>query len=305
MLPAAPMIVPTEVFARVPDRLRMGGRRSPWAETHRPGAATDCFLEGPAFDIHGTLYLVDVAWGRIFRVDPQGRFDLCAEYDGNPNGLAIHRDGRILIADFSRGILLLDPQGGGVTPLVEGHRGRPFHGVNDLVFAENGDLYFTDQGLSGLHDPFGRLFRLRADGELQTVLERIPSPNGLAIDPAGRTLFLAVTRDNAVWRVPLSPEGEAYKVGAFIRLSGGIGPDGMALDAEGGLAVAHIGLGVVWHFDAQGEPRARIASCAGRATTNVAFGGADRRTLFITESETGQVLTARMPVPGLTPFSHS
>src|SRR5206468_10947491 len=165
-----------------------------------------------------------------------------------------------------------------------------FKGPNDLVFAENGDLYFTDQGLTGWHDPTGRVYRLRADGRLEAVIEHIPSPNGIAISRDQRTLYVNVTRDNAVWRAPLNKHGIAFKVGVFLRLSGGVGPDGLALDEQGGFAVAHLGLGSVWLFNALGEPTARIRSCAGLATTNVAFGGRERRQLYITESDSGQVL---------------
>src|ERR1019366_3291985 len=154
------------------------------------------------------------------------------------------------------------PSTGHIRPLVGGFDGRPFQGVNDLVFARNGDLYFTDQGISGLDSPTGRVFRLRAAGALELVLDRIPSPNGLVLDRGDSTLFVNVTRDNAVWRVPMTEEGVARKVGAFIRLSGGIGPDGLAIDTEGNLSIAPLGLGVVWVVSSNGEPIARVQSCA-------------------------------------------
>jgi gluconolactonase len=88
-------------------------------------------------------------------------------------------------------------------------------------------------------------------------------------------------------------------------LSGGPGgPDGMALDEQGNLAVAHFGLGCVWLFDPHGQPLYRIQSCRGRLTTNVAYGGADGRTMFITEAESGAILCARMPIAGKAMFSH-
>lgn len=301
---APPPLLATEVFARVPDELRVRDRQSPWASVHCRGRPTDCFLEGPSFDRDGKLYVVDVAWGRIFRVTGDGAFTMVAEYDGAPNGLKIHRDGRIFVADFHRGILELDPVSGRVATVLDGFNGRPFQGVNDLVFAGNGDLYFTDQGLSGLHSPTGCVYRRRANGVLEVVLDRIPSPNGLVLDREETTLFVNVTRDNAVWRVPMAADGTACKVGAFIRLSGGVGPDGLAIDDEGRLAIAHLGLGVVWLVSAAGEPVARIQSCAGTATTNVAYGGPNGRTLYITESETGQILKAVLPVAGWPMFSH-
>jgi gluconolactonase len=88
-------------------------------------------------------------------------------------------------------------------------------------------------------------------------------------------------------------------------LSGGVGPDGLAVDADGNLAVAHVGLGSVWLFSALGEPMLRVRSCEGLHTTNVAYGGVDGCTLFITESASGNILMARMPVAGRPMFSHT
>ena len=302
---ATPPIIETSVFARLPDHLRVRGRTSRWIDIQLGGRKADSFLEGPSFDRAGNLYVVDIPWGRVYRINPKGEFSLVAEYDGEPNGLKIHRDGRIFIADYRHGILLLDPDSGKVSPLLERHVLERFKGVNDLVFANNGDLYFTDQGLTGLQDPTGCLYRLRANGQLDRIVDTIPSPNGLAMGPDDASVFVNVTRDNAVWRVPLSPDGKAFKVGAFIRLSGGTGPDGLAIDEAGSLAVAHVGLGTVWLFSKLGEPLARIRSCAGLATTNLAYGGEDGRSLYITESETGQVLLARLPTPGRPMYSHA
>jgi gluconolactonase len=302
---AAPPVIRTEVFARIPDKFRIRGRTNRWIDVQRGGAETTCFLEGPSFDRTGNLYVVDVAWGRIFRIGPKGDVELFTEYDGEPNGLKIHRDGRIFVADYRHGIMVVDPDTRAVSPFVDRAALDRFKGVNDLVFASNGDLYFTDQGLTGLHDPTGALYRLRADGQLDRLLANIPSPNGLVLDLAERAVFVNVTRANSVWRVPLLPNGAPYKVGVFIQLSGGLGgPDGLAIDAAGNLAVAHIGLGAVWLFSRLGEPLARIQSCAGLATTNVAYGGSDNSTLYITESESGSVLTARLDVPGRAMFSH-
>ncbi|MBB5696610.1 SMP-30/gluconolactonase/LRE family protein, partial [Roseomonas pecuniae] len=72
----------------------------------------DCFLEGPSFDRQGRLYVTDIPFGRVFRISPEGEWEQVAEYDGWPNGLKIHRDGRIFITDYKRGIMLLDPESG-------------------------------------------------------------------------------------------------------------------------------------------------------------------------------------------------
>lgn len=304
MLFAPPQRIATTIFARLPDHLRRP-RRSEWADANRGGHHVDCFLEGPSFDRQGNLWVTDIPNGRILRVSPAGEFALVAEYDGEPNGLKIARDGRIAIADYKNGLLTLDPASGAIAPLMSRRHSERFRGPNDLVFASNGDLYFTDQGQSGLHDPSGRVYRLTAAGRLECLVDRVPSPNGIALSPDERILYVAVTRANAVWRLPLMADGSPSKVGCFLQLSGGTGPDGIAVLASGGLAVCHVGLGAVWLFGPTGEPEWRVDSCAGPGTTNLAFGGADRRTLYITESETGQILRAEIPVAGLPLYSHA
>jgi gluconolactonase len=299
-----PEDVATEVFARLPENLRIKNRRSGWAF----GKGHDflhSFLEGPSFDRAGNLYVVDIPYGRILRVSPSGEWSVVSEYDGWPNGLKIHRDGTIFIADHRRGILRLDPATGAVTPVLEHVRREGFKGTNDLIFASNGDLYFTDQGQTGLQDASGRVFRLRTDGQVDCLLQNVPSPNGLVLSVDEKLLFVAVTRANQIWRLPLHPDGTTSKVAAFITLSGGLaGPDGLAIDESGGLAVAHCGLGSVWLFDRLGEPLYRIRSCEGLSTTNLAFGGTDGKTLYITESDSGTILTARLKTAGRTMYSH-
>jgi gluconolactonase len=296
---AAPPVIETQIFARVPDELR--AHQNP---RHQSGVPRDCFIEGPSFDRDGNLYIVNIPYGQVFKVSPGGAFTVVATYDGEPNGLKIHRDGRIFIADHSRGLMVIDPAVGRAEVFLDRPHRERFKGLNDLHFAKNGDLYFTDQGESGLHDPTGRLWRLRANGRLDLLLDNVPSPNGLILTPDESILYLAVTRGNAVWRVPLHQDGSIGRVGIFIQMSGGMGPDGMAMDSEGNLAVCHVGMGSVWLFSKFGRPLYEIRSCAGVATTNAAFGGVGGKTLYITESETGSILQAPVLVPGLALYSH-
>lgn len=306
MLFHSPEPIETEIFLSLPDRLRRPGRRSTWADTNRSGVAIDCFLEGPSFDRAGNLWFVDIPWGRIFRASPEGEVDLVAEYDGEPNGLKIHKDGTVYIADYKNGIMKLDPATGAVEPLCTRFRLERFKGCNDLVFASNGDVFFTDQGQTGHQDPTGRVFRLRASGALECLIDTIPSPNGIVLSADEKIVYVAVTRANAVWRLPIMLDGCVSKVGTFLQLSGGFaGPDGMATTADGGLVVAHAGMGAVWVFDRLGQPRWRVNSCKGLSTTNVAFGGPEMRHLFITESESGTILRAELPVPGAALYSHA
>lgn len=295
---APPATIRAEIFSRMPDELRRPKRTS-WGDYNKAGQPVDCFLEGPSFDADGQLVVTDIPHGRIFKVSTSGTWSQVAEYDGWPNGLKFHADGRAFITDYKRGIMTLDMASGKVSPLIETIRSESFKGVNDLHFASNGDLYFTDQGQTGLHDPTGRVYRYTATGQLTCLVNTIPSPNGLVLDLHERVLYVAVTRGNAVWRVPLMIDGGVSKVGLAIQLSGGLGgPDGMALDAEGGLVVAHIGLGV-WRFDHLGRPTHFIEPPVGHFVTNIAFKG---KQLFMTESETGHILVADMPYVGKPMF---
>jgi len=195
--------------------------------------------------------------------------------------------------------MAFSPKTGLLERILSRRNSESFKGVNDLVFAPNGDLYFTDQGQSGLHDPTGRVFRYRPDGHLDCLVQNGPSPNGLALSPAGNAIFVAMTRDNSVWRIPLLSDGTTAKVGRFASFHGTAGPDGLAMDTAGNLFVAHASLGKVFVLDREGYEIAHIRSNRGPTTTNLAFGGKDKKTIFITESATGSVLKAKWHIPGV------
>jgi gluconolactonase len=292
-LDTPPQRLETRVFSAMPAEFRRPGVRSDWADANRGGHAVDSFIEGPAFDAAGNLYIVDIPFGRVFRIAPDGVWSLITEYRGWPNGLKIVPDGRILIADYMNGIMELDPARGTITPLLAHRNSESLKGCNDLHIAANGDVYFTDQGQTGLHDPSGRVFRLRTDGRLDCLISNGPSPNGLVLSPDESVLFVAMTRDNSVWRVPLMRDGGVAKVGRFASFFGTSGPDGLTMDRAGRLYVAHASLGHVFVLAPNGECIARIKSCAGQTCTNVAL---DRtgETLMITESSSGSVLAAAL-----------
>ena len=299
---APPERIQPEEFARLPEKLR---KKTPseWVDSNRGGIAPDSFFEGPSLDRAGNLYVTDIANGRILRITPSGAWSAIAEYDGWPNGLVIRQDGKMVIACYKRGLLNLDPASGTVTPLRETHNGQGFKGLNDLTYATNGDLYFTDQGQTGWQDPTGRVYRLTAAGRVECIIDKVPSPNGLVLNLHEDQVYLAVTRANAVWRLPMMKDGTLAKVGTWIQLSGGTGgPDGLALDAEGGIVVCQLGIGV-WRFDRLGRPTHLIEG-EGLALTNAAFGGPDDKTLYITDSTNGRILRATLPVAGRKLVSH-
>ena len=295
---APPTIRETRLFTRLPDRFREA-RVTAWSSANRAGQPLDSFLEAPVFDALGNLYVGDIPNGRIFRIDPKGEWELIVQYEGEPNGMKFASDGEIIIADYRNGLLSLDVKRGTVRGLLERRNTERFKGVNDLIFDSRGNLYFTDQGQTGLHDPTGRVYRLGKDGRLDMLLGNVPSPNGIALSPDEKVLYVAATRGNCVWRAPLMEDGSTSKVGQFFTSRGPSGPDGLAVDESGRLLVANPGLGVVWVLDAMAQPVEVLRSAAGTSVTNLAFGGAGGKTVYLTESATGSILTAAMDTPGL------
>jgi len=296
----APEVRETEIFTQMPERFRRTGVSSDWADANRGGQPTDSFLEGPVFDAAGNLYVTDIPFGRIFRIDPRGEWEQVAEWAGEPNGTKFLNERELLITDYRNGLMVCEIASGAVRPFLERRNSERFKGVNDLTFDSRGNLYFTDQGQTGLHDPTGRLYRLRPSGGLDLLLGNVPSPNGVALSADERVLFLGVTRANQVWRVPLLPDGSVAKVSAFFTSYGPSGPDGLAVDQCGRVIVANPGLGVAWVLNPKAEPVLVLRSCAGASLTNVAYGGPERKTLYCTESISGSVLRVELDAPGLS-----
>ena len=287
------------VHATLPAALR-GGPGNDWAAVRRHGAACDSFLEGPCWDDAGVLWSVDIANGRLLTLAAGDRWTVRHAYDGWPTGLKLDAASRPVIADNRLGLLRFDPADGTLTVLADRFRGDPLIGPNDLAIAANGDVYFTDQGGSDLIRPVGRVFRWRESSGLELLAEGFPSPNGIVLTRDGRMVYVAVTQANAIWRIILRPDGAVAKVGHFLQLSGSLGggPDGLAMDDADNLYVCHALAGCLRVFDRLGDPVARIASARGLIPTNLAFGEADRRTLYVTEAETGTIQRLRVEVPG-------
>jgi len=298
--PFAPLqLIKAQVWTSMPAKFR-NKSRSAWSDPNRQGAEVECFLEGPSFDREGNLWITDIPFGRIFRISPKGEWELVCQYDGWPNGLKFHQDGRIFITCYKQGLMLLDAKTGKIEVVLGSMYSEGFKGLNDLHFAKNGDLYFTDQGQTGIADPTGRVFRLRANGQLDRLALNGPSPNGITLSTTEKHCYVAMTRSQQIWRLPLMADGSVSKTGVAIQLSGGAaGPDGIEMDAENGLAVCQLGVGV-WRFDANMLPTHLVHSEDHKHhhLANLAYGGPDRKTIYITESLSGDVLVAQMPVAG-------
>ena len=162
------------------------------------------------------------------------------------------------------------------------------------MFDAKGNLFFTDQGQTGLHDPLGKVYCLEPSGDLHEVLNNVPSPNGLVFDTTGRFLFVSATRANNIWRMPIFEDYSTGKVGAFQTFFGTSGPDGLALDNKDNLYVAHASLGGVFQLNKRGELIAYIKTPVGHTVTNLCF-TPDGKSIVMTESSSGRVLIAPIP----------
>lgn len=255
------------------------------------------FPEGPAFDREGRLYLVNLRGGYLSRVSSDGRAERFATTGGAPNGSAFHPgSGELYVADSGRNsILAVDPFGV-VREVCGGYRGQKFQAPNDLCFDRQGGLYFTDPPPVSDPRPTGRLFYLRPDGEPVLLDEGIAYSNGLALDAEGQHLYVAETRTGHILSYPVEGSGQVGPRSIFARLDPK--PDGMAFDTAGQLYVAVFGSGQIWVVGTGGAVVEKLA-LPGQGPTNLAFGGPDRRHLFVTEGPQGIVYRWEVAAPGL------
>jgi len=283
------------LLTTLPSELHYRGEPNAWVRMTRPGLRLHSFLEGLVIGPDGSYYLADVPYGRIFRIDHgTHEWSVVLQYDGEPHGLAFRSEQELFIADYRRGILSYRLGEKEPSVICDKPAGASFKGVSDITIDDDGCVWFTDPGRTSLADPTGRLFTLTHDGTVTRVLDNIPYPNGIAISHDGMHVFVAATRANAVWRLLRNSPEQPPMAGTYIQLSGGLGPDGLATNRHGELAVAHAQNGSVWVFDKLGDLIRRVRTPEGLWTTSVRFGGPDERTLFIVEAQSGSLFTFRL-----------
>jgi gluconolactonase len=157
---------------------------------------------------------------------------------------------------------------------------------NDIVLDARGGFYFTDPG--GQDDPIGRVCYVDARGQPRIAAQWEGFPNGITLSPDGNVLYVAAFSRNEIIRFPVTAPGEVGPESLFAPLPQpeGVslfGPDGIMFSPEGNLYVAHFGVGTIHVLNARGElVRSLPAGEKNAWSSNVAFGGPDRRTLYIT-----------------------
>ncbi len=258
------------------------------------------FPEGPAFDRRGNLFAVNIDSADISRISPDGKVETFVNTGGVPNGARFHANGDLYVADRVKGIIAISPQGQ-IHTIVDNYEGKAFNGPNDLIFDYDGNLYFTDPHGSHVENPIGKVYRVSVAGEISLLAEGLAYPNGLVISANGSDLLVALTGKNRVNRYVVDSQGIPIRRTIFVQLSGGWGPDGMALDVDGNLYIAHVGEGYILILNKDGDLLERIP-VGGNRPTNLTFGGPERKSLYITEADTGSVFRVDVETPGLPLF---
>jgi gluconolactonase len=279
--------------------------------------------EGPVW--HPQLGLLTSGHGDIVRRDREGNVSIYRKGAGS-NGLAFDRQGRLLICEAANRRVTRIEQDGGATVLADRFDGHRFNQPNDLALDSRGRIYFSDpcygdRSRMELVDAGGKkvegVYRIDPDGRVSRVItHETERPNGLAVTPDDRTLFVADNNNDTiggarkVWRFALNADGTIDPASRTLVHDWGAtrGPDGMKLDAAGRLFVA-AGLNRPnAPYETQEKPTAGIYvfSPAGELLefiaiprdecTNCAFGGDDLKMLFVTAG--GTLWSVRLREPG-------
>jgi gluconolactonase len=291
------------------------------------------FPEGPVAQADGSLLVVEIGGRALTRVEPDGSVERLARLDGGPNGAAMGPDGWVYICN-SGGWLHTDVElddgrvvrrtvGQSATPgwiervrVCDGHveklheacDGVALQAPNDLVFDASGGYYFTDHGKrSDSALGLGAVFYGHADGRpLVKVVGPLVTPNGVALSPDGRSLYVAETLTRRVLAFDIVAPGCVVQqpwpgpAGGrlLIALPGFNGLDSMAVDAQGWINVCSLVNGGIWSISPDGAV-SRHTAIDDPFTTNLCFGGTDRKTVFVTLSATGCLGSMPWPVAGL------
>jgi gluconolactonase len=257
------------------------------------------FTEGPLWHPEGFYYFVDIRRSQIYRVTPGQPPELLRADTGEGNGTTFDLQGRLVICEGGNRRLTRWPAGGGSEVLVDRYEGKRLNRPNDVVCRSDGSLWFTDPGLrvplAQREVPYAGVYRIAPDGAT-TLVADCEYPNGLAFSPDERTLYVANTRwTQYIHAFELDAAGSLVRRRIFADMSSdetdGV-PDGMKVDVEG--RVYCTGPGGTWVFAPDGTRLGIIRTP--EVPANVAFGGPDLRTLFLTARTS--IYTLRVRVAG-------
>jgi gluconolactonase len=249
------------------------------------------FTEGPALAPDGAILFSDIG-DRVLRFDPiTKKVSTFREPSGRANGLAFDRQGRLIAAEGANSggnrRISITEKTGDVRTLADRFEGKRFNSPNDLVIDNQGRVYVSDPRYVG-EEPrdleFDGVFRIDPDGSVTRLETTAKKPNGLAISPNGKTLYVADTGPTRSVLLALSirPDGTLGPARVLKDFGDGRGIDGMTVTASGNIVAAAGGgiLSGIYVYSPDGVPLAFLATP--EIATNVEFGGPKRATLYIT-----------------------
>jgi sugar lactone lactonase YvrE len=240
------------------------------------------FPEGPRWH-DGKLWFSDMNAGKVMCVDMQGNLEIIAEVPGSPSGLGWLPDGRLLIVSMlDRRLLRLEPDG---LHEVANLRELASYHCNDMVVDQSGRAYIGNFGFDlGTGEPpkTAEIIMVEPDGNARIVADDLLFPNGTVITPDHKTLIVGETYGARLTAYDIEPDGSLTHRRVWAETEG-VAPDGICLDADGGIWVASPTGAEVVRVKEGGEITDRIQMKA--STYACMLGGDEGRTLFILTSE--------------------
>lgn len=265
------------------------------------------FPEGPAWDGKNTLFVSNCYGGYISSIKGEyaDTFASAASTGGaieKTNGLAVFRDGSLYACEYGKGRILRFSREGKCTVVCDGFNSRKFNRPNDLAFDKAGNLYFTDPSSYDQNKLDGVIYKIEYGKSAAVPVDSLLGfPNGIAFSPDGKNAFVCESALHRILKYDVNKNGDFLNRRVFAELPGG-DPDGIACDLKGNLYTAHFGGGYVYIFAPDGTVLKKIKA-PGKKPSNLEFGGAGLKTLFLTEDETNSVYSLQNEIPGAPLFS--
>ncbi len=251
------------------------------------------YCEGIVFDHAGNGY---VSHGKfVTKVTPDGKKSQWLDSGGAPNGHKVLADGTHLVCDGElHAVLHVSADGKVIGKASEKCGDKPLRGPNDLTLdVKHGGFYFTDPGGSDDKKPIGTVHYVDDKGVTHLCAEGLAFPNGIVLVPDGKRLLVGESKKNRILEYPIESPGKLGPLKVLCDLPAKAGeqidnqPDGICLDSEGNLYVAHYGMKQVQVVAPDGKIIRRYPG-GNMTTSNVAFGGPNLDTLYITGALTGE-----------------
>jgi len=251
-------------------------------------------IEGPACDAVGNLYAVNYQQQHtIGKVTPDGTASVFVELPPGSigNGIRFNSEGFMFIADYTNhNVLKVDM----TTREISVHAHEPtMNQPNDLAIGANDMLYASDPNWGA---STGQIWRVDTDGKVTLLEPDMGTTNGIEVSPDEKVLYVNESAQRNVWAYDLSPEGEISNKRLLIQFPD-FNMDGMRCDIEGNLYITRHGKGTIAKLSPAGEVLLEV-QLTGKLCTNIAFGGPDGRTCYVTMSDRGNVEVFRADLPG-------